>query len=667
MEDDEILAVLEDSGSEYQIGSSSDATSSDEFPDIMKKRRNIKQENQGKRCAAPRNVMDVTVTNEEKDEAVPSPKRKRKRRIEMKKSKDCGNEYITRCKHVKEAKCFLPVDQCCKLLCASKITEQQRRKLFDDFWILGDKPLQDQYLADCMNIASTRITRKGRSKSGVEHDRVITVKYNLRCDEREVQVCKKLFLNTFSIGRGRVDVIIQKKHCSETGVIQKDARGCHKPANKKTAEERDKVVSHIKGFPLYESHYSRRDTDKQYLPPNLTLSKMYSMYTEHCTTQSLKPVSKTYYSQVLRSLNISFKKPLIDTCKTCDAFYVSIRNTKDAEDKSEKERQLHAHQEAADLTYDVKREDKERAKSNVNIQCCSFDLQQCLPTPCLSSNVVFYKRQLWTYNLTVHDAKEDRCVCFMWHEATGKRGSNEIASCMYSYLQAIDPKINHIILYSDSCGGQNRNASMSAMMSYAVSSIPHISVIDHKYMVPGHSHLECDADQARIERARKQSDIEISIPHDWLQFVKTVRGKKCFKVVEMNSNTFYNFSDLYSQELVRRHIDTTNQKIHWLNIRWMRYAKSSPFGVINFKESLDQTIPFRMMDLRRNKRGRPSFSDLKLTYTGPIPVSSKKKEDLLSLLPLLDPVYHTFYASLRTNPRERDTLPDVCSSEEEDQ
>jgi hypothetical protein len=35
-------------------------------------------------------------------------------------------------------------------------------------------------------------------------------------------------------------------------------------------------------------------------------------------------------------------------------------------------------------------------------------MQQCLPAPVLSSNIAYYKRQLWVYNLTVRDCNEKK-------------------------------------------------------------------------------------------------------------------------------------------------------------------------------------------------------------------------------------------------------------------
>ena len=91
------------------------------------------------------------------------------------------------------------------------------------------------------------------------------------------------------------------------------------------------------------------------------------------------------------------------------------------------------------------KEDTAVLKSDPNVDVLTFDLQQSLPTPVLSTNVVFYKRQLWTYNLRVHNCRTGVGYMQLWYEGIASRGSHEVGSCSEVYQ---DHK-------SDSCGGQN--------------------------------------------------------------------------------------------------------------------------------------------------------------------------------------------------------------------
>lgn len=124
---------------------------------------------------------------------------------------------------------------------------------------------------------------------------------------------------------------------------------------------------------------------------------------------------------------------------------------------------------------------------------------QCLPTPDLKANVVFYKKLLWTYNETIRDIGSKESYCYMWHEGLAGRGSNEIGSILYKHIMEKIPKfINHLITYSDTCAVQNRNSNVAIIFMLAIQKHPTLQIIDKKFLVSCHTHLECDSDHSRI-------------------------------------------------------------------------------------------------------------------------------------------------------------------------
>jgi len=196
---------------------------------------------------------------------------------------------------------------------------------------------------------------------------------------------------------------------------------------------------------------------------------------------------------------------------------------------------------------------------------------------------------------------------------------------------------------------------LALMFMFAIQKHPSLQIIDQKFLVPGHTHLECDSDHAKIKRYKKQSDSIIAIPMDWYNFVRSVRGKVPLKVVEMEQEHFKSFSSFFSGPLVKRNVDVNKEKINWLMIKWLRYDKQ--FSIVQFKYLLDEDTPFRSLDLRKGTiktRFRAELtsgaSNLNLpnTYNDPLPIEVEKKKDLISILPLIDPIYHPFYNSLKT-------------------
>ena len=106
------------------------------------------------------------------------------------------------------------------------------------------------------------------------------------------------------------------------------------------------------------------------------------------------------------------------------------------------------------------------AKESPTTDVITFDLQSVFSVPRLSSNVVFYKRQLSVYNLGIHDCATETAYMNVWDETTASRGAQEIASCLRKYLTSNGNQGNktELILWSDSCGGQNRNIKMALML-----------------------------------------------------------------------------------------------------------------------------------------------------------------------------------------------------------
>ena len=119
--------------------------------------------------------------------------------------------------------------------------------------------------------------------------------------------------------------------------------------------------------------------------------------------------------------------------------------------------------------YHQLKDDATLAKSNPDVVLLSFDLQQTLPTPHLSTGVMFYKRQMWTYNFGVHDGGNDQRTMYMWHEGTAARVSMEIGSCLLKHVSTMSMSATHLVLYSDSCGGQNRNIHLLCLYLHIVS------------------------------------------------------------------------------------------------------------------------------------------------------------------------------------------------------
>ena len=354
---------------------------------------------------------------------------------------------------------------------------------------------------------------------------------------------------------------------------------------------------------------------------------------------------------VITVLSFSLQyRPKTDTCKTCDSYKVKIDAEKDDRERATLLGQWDLHKRKAERAYQQLREDIALSQSDTNHELLSFDLEQSLPTPVLTTNVVYYKRQLWTYNLGIHDGRTGSACMHTWHEGIASRGSNEIASCLLKHLKenVTNTEAENLVLYSDSCGGQNRNIYMVCALLYIVSSADFpFTQIDHKFMVPGHSYLPNDRDFGSVETARRRRE-HIYVPDHWYELIRSARQNNPFRVCVMQSSDFVSLKEL-KKCIVNRKVATSGQKVEWLSMKWIQVVKSEPFQ-FRFRYSHNSLECWKTVDLKRKTKGRPpviSHIPLPPLHGSARAIKKTKLEDLMSLLQFVPPIYHDFYKSLQ--------------------
>jgi hypothetical protein len=559
----------------------------------------------------------------------------------------------------------------CRLNCKQNL-EAHADQIFEEYWALGSHDRRVQYVADRVNVMPKRCQRiRLIDESDKKKPRTYSNFYNFVVRGQKVSVCKQCFMAVLNETDRFIRDAIAKKMETLSGVTPEDKRGSAAPANKLSDEVINDIKAHINSYPRYQSHYSRRHTEKYYLSARLTISDMYNAY----VSEGGKDVSYSSYYRVFQTLGYKFKEPSLDTCNLCDKLEAEIKFS-DGQKQEDARTLKEIHVAAADLAYEMKKADKMKVKADKSgsLVVVAVDLQQCLPTPSLTTSSIFYLRQLWTYNLTIHDFKTSKSVAYMWSEPDGERGADQIATCLYIHVKEnITLNVTHIIIWSDQCSGQNKNSHNSAMQMFLLKEHPTLKIVDHKYLVSGHTHLECDIDHSTIEKKKKKWTTPIHHPRDWFTLVRSCGKSGRFSVREMKNQDFLAFSTLLSGPLVATSARPNNvdgDRFLWHDVQWLRYTKGN-FGTFQYKCSLGEEEPFKTYDLRR-RRGPGKYNSendvytIPKCYTGPLPINSKKKEDLLKLLHLIDPLYHTYYQNLDTKEGGEDLDPDIPTSDEEE-
>ena len=81
----------------------------------------------------------------------------------------------------------------CRLKCCTKVKGEERQKLFDEFWERGDLIKQRQYVA--VNVVKNIKNRSRQRNQDTVKNRMHSLVYTLN----GIQVCKTMFLNTYSV------------------------------------------------------------------------------------------------------------------------------------------------------------------------------------------------------------------------------------------------------------------------------------------------------------------------------------------------------------------------------------------------------------------------------------------------------------------------------------
>lgn len=149
---------------------------------------------------------------------------------------------------------------------------------------------------------------------------------------------------------------------------------------------------------------------------------------------------------------------------------------------------------------------------------------------------------------------------------------------MINLLQDIlSPNPKPIVLYSDSCGYQNKNAVLSNALSVLASK--NKVEIELKFLEKGHTQMECDSTHSLIESRLKGRDI--FLPTDYIGVIKEARKKPMpFEVEYLDHTYFSNYDD---PQLFRYPSIRPGKLKNELKVSDIKCLKYTPTGEILYK------------------------------------------------------------------------------------
>ncbi len=133
----------------------------------------------------------------------------------------------------------------------------------------------------------------------------------------------------------------------------------------------------------------------------------------------------------------------------------------------------------------------------------TYDMMKILLMPRLTTSIVYYLRQMNFYNFGIHIGSSGKGRFNTWLENEASRGTQEVGSCLKKSIATIAAPVKTLILWSDSCGGQNRSIKLVLMLIHVLQHHPSLETISLRYRLSGHSFLPNDSDFGDVECALK--------------------------------------------------------------------------------------------------------------------------------------------------------------------
>lgn len=222
--------------------------------------------------------------------------------------RNLGKDYVsTRNKSVAKRTMKIPCSISCKFECAKRVTEEQRKEIFEKYWSLGCLEKQRFFILKSM----TQIKHKDNLQRRRENNN-----YHFYIDNNEVRVCKQFFRNTLGISVRAIRTVQEK---FTGGFLQEDRRGKHNKHKRVDYAIKAEIFKHINSIPRMESHYLRAQTSRKFIEGGKSLADLHRDYVELCKSENRPYGNYTMYSRIFKDkFNISFffskERPVWQMC-----------------------------------------------------------------------------------------------------------------------------------------------------------------------------------------------------------------------------------------------------------------------------------------------------------------------------------------------------------------
>ena len=521
------------------------------------------------------------------------------------------------------------------------VSAEARQANYDSFWAMSS--WDDRKVLVKSLVHATEIKQKS---GGQNSRRKRSYNYFLKVNDQSIQVCATMFCSTLGISKRTIlSWLAPAEAVPEQGqMVNEDGAGtstsndggdpeqnfkCRSPKTGLRAViitvDQKFLESWLLDLPTVPSHYCRNIpayANKRFLYAGTKLSHLYTQYVAASGEAGRRSVSYTVFTTTARKLNISVFVPRKDQCDIC----VSAKHG------NVEPRTYASHIKSKQEAREEKHKDETEADDTVSVW--TMDVQAVLLCPKTNASAMYYKTKLQVHNLTFYNKKTQEGFCYVWDETQGDLNSDTFAYLHYThfhkYLES-HPEVKTIIVWSDGCGYQNKNNTVSN--SFLHLSMEKNVTIVQKYLTKGHTQMECDSMHSTIERQIRGN---VYTPNDYAALMLNARRNPFPYIVE--ELIFSDFEKLSAEYLSSIRPGRVAGDATVSDIRGLLYE---PQGVVHFK--LKFSDGWEALPQRINKRVTPVWVQ---RFSSRLSIKQRKFQDLQALKVVLPKNKHSFFDNL---------------------
>ena len=384
----------------------------------------------------------------------------------------------------------------------------------------------------------------------------------------------------------------------------------------------------LSGWPTVPSHYCRKVPsykEKKFLYPGTTKSNLYREYRKSAEKAGVRVIGETFFNKVFEKEKLSVFTPRKDQCDLC----VSAKHGNTDQDA------LEVHIKAKNEARAEKASDKEKSSDKMSVW--TVDVQAVLICPKTQASAMYYKTKLQVHNFTCFNLGNKDGYCYTWEEHEGDLSAEVFAHIQFQHFAKLldaNPTIEKIVVWSDGCGYQNRNAVLSN--AYLHLANQYNIVIEQKFLVVGHTQMECDSMHSTIERKVVG---DIYTPRDYHVIFGNARIRPSpYHVTPLSYKDFLKLPGNYLNS-IRPGKKAGDPTV--FNLRALQYT---PDGKINYKLDFGSESEWQNLPQRITIPAKP-FKWIRL-FKAQLPISFRKFNDLQSMKHVLPQHAHHYFDTL---------------------